>query len=596
MIAAETVLAKGRLRIKFPSKKLETVSGTRSCDYGQNLSLIDVGDHCSKYGSNHSEMIKSHSAVICSSVKKNFGGDLPEQKSNIMAAKKRGLPGEAECQREKKQKIDRAVTQQCAAILKALMRHPAGWVFNQAVDPVKLKIPDYFSIISKPMDLGTVKSKLDKNMYFSTEEFAADVRLTFSNAMLYNPRWNDVHKMAEELKNIFELKWKSVEDERNCERLKFGQGNVLSGHAKEFYEARQNCPRTSHLSTSLSTGTPKSAEGKTIGTCDAKSAKVKLAKVGQNCERKPVAENFCEGNDTVSRRARGFANTKPSMSHVVCKCRTIGRNMCRCSLAVDSVHASSVDNSSEISIGGDHHPSIADISKLDWQAKKTSTSHTSKSDGTSDGAVSSIEDESLCLSSQLTISATDATSVEGWGTSIYDVELSPKRALRAAMLKSRFADTIVKAQQKTLLDQGDKADPVKLRVEKEKLEKKQREEKARIEAQIRATEAAAREREEAELKKHREKAREASRIALLQMKRTVEIEQNVLIERELEMLCGCSLLYHLDTEGSGVEGKFVFRHIGNPLERLGLFMKDYMTEEEEIFNPGEEGEIFPVKC
>lgn len=31
--------------------------------------------------------------------------------------------------------------------------------------------------------------------------------------------------------------------------------------------------------------------------------------------------------------------------------------------------------------------------------------------------------------------------------------LSPSRALRAAMLKSRFADTIVKAQQRALLDQ-----------------------------------------------------------------------------------------------------------------------------------------------
>ena len=40
----------------------------------------------------------------------------------------------------------------------------------------------------------------------------------------------------------------------------------------------------------------------------------------------------------------------------------------------------------------------------------------------------------------------------GWITPIFDVQLSPKKALRAAMLKSRFADTILKAQQKTLLD------------------------------------------------------------------------------------------------------------------------------------------------
>ncbi|KAI6693684.1 hypothetical protein NL676_021394, partial [Syzygium grande] len=59
--------------------------------------------------------------------------------------------------------------------------------------------------------------------------------------------------------------------------------------------------------------------------------------------------------------------------------------------------------------------------------------------------------------------------------------MSPKKALRAAMLNSRFADTILKAQQKTLLDHAcillvcDKADPVKMQQEKERLERRQRE-------------------------------------------------------------------------------------------------------------------------
>lgn len=39
-----------------------------------------------------------------------------------------------------------------------------------------------------------------------------------------------------------------------------------------------------------------------------------------------------------------------------------------------------------------------------------------------------------------------------WSTTVLPVQLSPKKALRAAMLKSRFADTILKAQQKTLLE------------------------------------------------------------------------------------------------------------------------------------------------
>lgn len=39
-----------------------------------------------------------------------------------------------------------------------------------------------------------------------------------------------------------------------------------------------------------------------------------------------------------------------------------------------------------------------------------------------------------------------------WSMPVLPVQLSPKKALRAAILKSRFADTILKAQQKTLLD------------------------------------------------------------------------------------------------------------------------------------------------
>jgi hypothetical protein len=44
------------------------------------------------------------------------------------------------------------------------------------------------------------------------------------------------------------------------------------------------------------------------------------------------------------------------------------------------------------------------------------------------------------------------SSGQGEGSYLHDEPLSPSRALRAAMLRSRFAGTIVKAQQKALLD------------------------------------------------------------------------------------------------------------------------------------------------
>ncbi|XP_007050048.2 PREDICTED: transcription factor GTE4 isoform X1 [Theobroma cacao] len=99
----------------------------------------------------------------------------------------------------------------CSSLLERLMKHKHGWVFNAPVDVKGLGLHDYYSIIKHPMDLGTVKSRLNKNWYKSPREFAEDVRLTFRNAMTYNPKGQDVHVMAEQLSKIFEDKWAVIE-------------------------------------------------------------------------------------------------------------------------------------------------------------------------------------------------------------------------------------------------------------------------------------------------------------------------------------------------------------------------------------------------
>lgn len=104
-----------------------------------------------------------------------------------------------------------ASLKQCEQLLQRLMSHTFGWVFNTPVDVVKLNIPDYFTVIKHPMDLGTVKSKITAGEYTHPLDFAADVRLTFSNAMTYNPPGNDVHTMAKTLSKFFEVRWKTIE-------------------------------------------------------------------------------------------------------------------------------------------------------------------------------------------------------------------------------------------------------------------------------------------------------------------------------------------------------------------------------------------------
>lgn len=112
----------------------------------------------------------------------------------------------------KKQKMDRSLKLECSKILKELMSHSLGWVFSEPVDPVKLRIPDYLEIIKHPMDLGTIKRKLEGNMYFDAKEFADDVKLTFDNAKLYNPPSHDVHRWAEMLDAHFSRRWKLLDN------------------------------------------------------------------------------------------------------------------------------------------------------------------------------------------------------------------------------------------------------------------------------------------------------------------------------------------------------------------------------------------------
>ena len=69
------------------------------------------------------------------------------------------------------------------------------------------------------MDLGTVLKKLLSSGYPNLLDFHADISLTFENAMLYNPEGHIVHKMAVELKEIFEDSFLELLDALEAELL-----------------------------------------------------------------------------------------------------------------------------------------------------------------------------------------------------------------------------------------------------------------------------------------------------------------------------------------------------------------------------------------
>ncbi|KAL6840686.1 hypothetical protein ACP4OV_029550 [Aristida adscensionis] len=392
----------------------------------------------------------------------------------------------------------------CGKILMKLMEHKGGWLFAKPVDPVLYGIPDYFDVIRNPMDLGTVKKKLTNKQYVSTSEFAADVRLTFSNAMRYNPPGNDVHTIAEQLNRIFETEWKSVE--RKCSNGR--------------HPLQEQQPM------------------KVRAAVNSKSVITKELLASSNSLAKEPLINAISSKVKIKFSVRGL-NTSSKDTHI----HSTGSREC-------SVHSSL--------------PPTKENTKV---SRIEPNNNSFESNG----------NESLSCNS------TSPLSSSGQGDSNLHLEpLSPSKALRVAMLKSRFAGTIVKAQQNALLDHGMEIDPIKLQLEKERLEKLQQEEKARIEAQVKAAEAAAQLRFEEEMRMKREQERKAARLALHMMKKTVDIDNSDFL-KDLENFCQkwqsnpppCKLIVDF------VDGIELPSGLGSPLEALGLFIKKDLEEEVE---------------
>ncbi|KAJ1291034.1 hypothetical protein BS78_02G288400 [Paspalum vaginatum] len=389
-------------------------------------------------------------------------------------------------------------TRLCGKILKKLMDHKGGWLFHKPVDPVLYGIPDYFDVIRNPMDLGTVKKKLTNKQYVTASEFAADVKLTFSNAMKYNPPGNDVHAVAEQLNRIFDSEWRLVV-------RKWSSGNpVQEKRPMKAVKAQAAMNTKSVIPRGLVAHSTSLTKEPSMNTM---SSKVKI-------------RFFVRGSENISLKV---GNQDCPLDNPLTCTKDNGR--------VSRIQS----NENNILLNGNESPSC----------------HSTSPPASSEQGEEDLE------------------------------PLSPSKALRIAMLKKRFAGTIVKAQQNALLDHGKEIDLAKLQLEKERLEKRQQEEKARIEAQVKAAEAAAQLKLEEEMRMKREQERKAARLALHMMKKTVDIDNSDFL-KDLENLCQ---KWQLNPPSKlivdFVHGIELPQGLGSPLEALGLFMKKDLEEEVE---------------
>merc|ERR1719282_1529887 len=107
----------------------------------------------------------------------------------------------------------------CNEIIKEMFskKHSAyAWPFYKPVDTEQLDLHDYKQVIKKPMDLGTVRTKMEGREHRVPTEFATDMRLIFTNCYKYNPPEHDVVAMARKLQDVFEMRYARIPDEVNA--------------------------------------------------------------------------------------------------------------------------------------------------------------------------------------------------------------------------------------------------------------------------------------------------------------------------------------------------------------------------------------------
>ncbi|XP_059099037.1 bromodomain adjacent to zinc finger domain protein 2B-like [Tigriopus californicus] len=93
----------------------------------------------------------------------------------------------------------------CKTLIEELEASDDSWPF---LFPVNTKqFPTYKKIIKIPMDIDTIKKRLENGGYKTREEFRSDVRQIFANCEVFNEDDSPVGKAGHALRTLFDTRW-----------------------------------------------------------------------------------------------------------------------------------------------------------------------------------------------------------------------------------------------------------------------------------------------------------------------------------------------------------------------------------------------------
>ncbi|XP_034702470.1 uncharacterized protein LOC117927161 [Vitis riparia] len=97
------------------------------------------------------------------------------------------------------------------AVIKKVMSMEVAEPFNVPVNPIMLGITDYFDVIDKPMDFGTIRRNLENGVkYMNADDVFSDVQYIWENCYKYNKPGDPFLELVKQVKETFIMFWNAV--------------------------------------------------------------------------------------------------------------------------------------------------------------------------------------------------------------------------------------------------------------------------------------------------------------------------------------------------------------------------------------------------
>ncbi|KAG0267915.1 hypothetical protein BGZ95_002708, partial [Linnemannia exigua] len=157
------------------------------------------------------QLVTPASTAITSIPQEHMRAESEERrpKRDVQAPSKEIPSGSSKKKGQGKWKSDPQL-RHCQNILKEFVKKSNAefmFPFLQPVDWKAFKLFTYPEIIKHPMDISTIRSKLESDEYDTAAQFEADVRLMLNNCYTFNPPSDPVHQMGQRVQKLFESKW-----------------------------------------------------------------------------------------------------------------------------------------------------------------------------------------------------------------------------------------------------------------------------------------------------------------------------------------------------------------------------------------------------